>query len=95
MADQQYGIKIDKWPGLASNRSPHTAPSYAVEQDNMQCLIPGVLSVRKGMRVASFVAKDTVSAYEIISMYRDYTPSAELILFQNSNGDVYVARTPS
>ena len=47
------------------------------------------------MRVASFVAKDTVSAYEIISMYRDYTPSAELILFQNSNGDVYVARTPT
>lgn len=95
MADQQYGIKIDKWPGLGSNRSPHVAPSFADQQDNMQCLMPGVLAARKGMRVASFVAKDTVTTNEIISMYRHYTPSAELILFQNSSGDVYMARTPS
>lgn len=66
MADQDYGIKIDKWPGLATNRSPHLAPSFAVEQMNMQCLTPGVLSVRKGLKIFNA----PTGTNEILSMYR-------------------------
>ena len=44
-------IQIDKWAGLVTNASPYSIPPGAtVEQINVQCLVPGQLTVRPGMQ---------------------------------------------
>ena len=44
-------MPADKWPGLITNASPFAIPhTAAVEQTNLQCTVPGQISVRGGMQ---------------------------------------------
>lgn len=53
-------IRINKHAGLLTYASPYLIPPGAtVEQTNMQCLLPGQLTVRGGMKAAGQVSSGT------------------------------------
>jgi hypothetical protein len=87
-------IVIDKWSGLATNASPYTIPPGAtVVQVNLQCLVPGKVSVRPGTTAVTFAAH-TGGSSPIRRMFR-YPRSTDRIIYQSSDGVVRVATTPS
>lgn len=87
-------ITIEKWGGLATNASPYAIPpGAAVTQVNLQCLVPGQLSVRPGTTAVSF-SSHTGGAVKIISAIR-YPAVTDAIVYQNASGAIFVARGPS
>lgn len=87
-------IVIDKWTGLATNASPYSIPpGAAVTQVNMQCLVPGQLSVRPGTTAVTFSAH-TGGSTAIRRMLR-YPRDTDRIIYQNQDGVIYLATTPS
>ena len=93
-------ITIEKWGGLATNASPYAIPpGAAVTQVNLQCIVPGQVSVRPGTLAMSFAATSgtttaTGTTAPIVSLFR-YPRAAENIVYQNSSGRLFVARSPS
>jgi hypothetical protein len=88
-------IIIDKWAGLATNLSPYACPpGSAATQVNVQCIIPGQVSVRPGMSAVSW-SSHTGSTVPITTMRRVQAGTLETVLYQNQSGAIYVARGPS
>ena len=84
-------ITIEKWAGLVTNASPYAIPpGAAVTQVNLQCISPGQLTVRPGTTAVSF-ASHTGSTAPIIRAFR-YPRDNENVVYQNSNGEIYVAQ---
>lgn len=85
-------IIIDKWAGLVTNASPYSLPpGAAATQVNLQIVSPGQLVVRQGSTTASF-ASHTGSTQPIRSTLRY---PGEAVVYQNSAGAIFVARSPS
>lgn len=87
-------IIVEKWAGLVANASPYSLPpGAAVTQVNLQVLSPGQLTVRPGTVAVSFTSH-TGSTAPIVKAFR-YPRSTENIVYQNSAGQIFVARGPS
>jgi hypothetical protein len=87
-------IIIDKWAGLVTNASPYAIPpGAAVTQVNLQVISPGKVTVRPGTAAVSFVAH-TGSTQPIVRAFR-YPRATESVVYQNSSGQIFVARGPS
>lgn len=87
-------ITIEKWAGLVTNASPYSVPpGSAVTQVNMQVISPGQLVVRPGTTAVSF-ASHTGATAPIVRAVR-YPRQNENIVYQNSEGRLFVARSPS
>ena len=87
-------ISIEKWAGLVTNASPYAIPpGAAVTQVNLQVISPGNVTVRPGTAAVSF-SSHTGSTTPIIRAFR-YPRSEENIVYQNSEGKIFVARSPS
>jgi len=82
-------IVIDKWAGLATNASPYSIPpGSAVQQVNLQCLVPGKLSVRPGLTPITFTSADSTSS-PVVSTFRYQNGTAEHLIYQDSGGRIY------
>lgn len=82
-------IPINKWAGLVTNASPYAIPpGAAVEQVNLQCLVPGQLTCRPGMIPVTF-ANPVAGAQAIVRAFRYQHGSSEHIVYQDSAGNIY------
>lgn len=89
-------MKITQWLGRLSNADPHDIPPGGAQlQNNWQCLVPGVLSGRAGMRAVTFSNSTTASTNEIIGQYTFHTPRADFVVYQLSDGTVKAGSSPS
>jgi len=80
-------IRIDKWAGLVTNASQYAIPpGAAVEQVNLQCLVPGQMTVRAGMQA---MPVRSIAPTSIVVAVRYEHKSVEQIVFQDSSGDIY------
>lgn len=87
-------IAIQKWSGLATNASPYVIPpGAAVTQVNLQAISPGQLVVRPGTTSVSFVSH-TGSTAAIVRAFR-HPGVTDSIVYQNSEGKIFVGRGPS
>lgn len=85
-------ITIDTWKGLITNGSPYAVPvGAAVTQVNFQCRRPGELAARGGQQAVTFTAH-TGASLPIIQMFRCPIGSQESVVYQNSTGDVFIAK---
>lgn len=88
-------IIIDKWAGLATNIGPYTCPpGAAATQVNVQCLVPGQISVRPGMTAVTWVAH-TGSTVPITTMRRVQAGTLETVIYQNMSGSLFYGRGPA
>ena len=82
-------IVIDKWSGLVTNASPYSIPpGSTVQQVNLQCLVPGQLTVRPGMQSISFASPDTTSSAVRVA-FRYQQATGEHLVYQDSGGRIY------
>ena len=82
-------IVIDKWTGLVSNASPYSIPpGSTVQQINLQCLVPGKLTVRPGLTPITFASADSTTA-PVASSFRYQNGTAEHLVYQDSAGRIY------
>lgn len=87
-------ITIEKWAGLVTNASPYAIPpGAAVTQVNLQVIAPGQLVARPGTAAVSF-ASHTGSTAPIVRAIR-YPRDNESVVYQNAEGKIFVARSPS
>jgi hypothetical protein len=87
-------ITIEKWAGLVTNASPYALPpGAAVTQVNLQVIAPGQLTVRPGLSSVSFT-QHTGSTAPVVRTFR-YPRDTDSIVYQNSDGKIFVARGPS
>ena len=82
-------IVIEKWPGIITNASPYAIPpGAAVEQVNLQCIVPGKVTVRPGLQAVTFASSDsTTSAVRVAFRYQNGT--TEHLVYQDSFGKIY------
>lgn len=82
-------IVIEKWPGLITNASPYAIPpGAAVEQINLQCIVPGKVTVRPGLQAISFSSADSTTA-SIRVAFRYQNGTSEHLVYQDSDGKIY------
>jgi hypothetical protein len=82
-------IVIDKWAGLVTNASPYSLPpGAAVQQINLQCLVPGKITVRPGMQAVTFASSDSTSS-PVRSVFRFQNGTTEHLVYQDSAGRIY------
>ena len=82
-------IPINKWAGLVTNASQYAIPpGAAVEQVNLQCLVPGQLTVRPGMASVTLPIPSTATT-AIVRAFRYQHGTAEHIVYQDSQGRIY------
>lgn len=82
-------IVIDKWAGLVTNASPYSLPpGAAVEQVNLQCLVPGRLTARPGMTALTFASSDSTTS-AVRSAFRYQQGTAEHLVYQDAAGRLY------
>lgn len=87
-------IIIEKWGGLATNISPYAIPpGAAVTQVNLQCLVPGQLSVRAGVAAMTW-SSHTGATLPITMLCRVQQGTTETVLYQNSAKSLFVASGP-
>lgn len=82
-------IVIDKWAGIVTNASPYSIPpGSAVQQVNLQCLVPGKLTVRAGLSPLTFTSADSTSS-AVRSAFRYQSGTGEHLVYQDSAGRIY------
>lgn len=82
-------IPITKWAGLVTNASQYAIPpGAAVEQVNLQCLVPGQLTCRPGMAAVVFPNPSTTTQ-AIVRAFRYQHGSSEHIVYQDAAGNIY------
>lgn len=80
-------ISISNWPGLATNASPYAIPPGATtQQRNLQSLVPGKVTPRKGLTPMSPSATD-----KIIKMFLFQDGLVSRLIYQDSQGRIYSA----
>lgn len=88
-------IIINKWSGLATNASKYAVPPGAtVEQVNVQCLVPGQLTVRPGFQQVTFPNVSGTSD-SIACAVRYQHGQSEHIVYQTSAGEIYSSVVPA
>lgn len=88
-------IIIEKWGGLATNVSQYALPpGTAVTQVNVQCLVPGQISVRPGVASMSWATHSAGSA-PITTIRRFQNGTQETVVYQNASGSLFYARGPA
>ena len=86
--------ELSKWGGLATNASPYAIPAgTSVVQTNIQCISPGKIEVRPGTTALTFSVHSGGSD-PVVCAYR-YPGVDERIIYENSSGELYVAKGPS
>jgi hypothetical protein len=87
-------ITIEKWAGLVTNASPYAIPpGAAVTQVNLQVISPGQLVARPGTAAVSF-SSHTGSTAPVVRAIR-YPRDVDNVVYQNAEGKIFVARSPS
>lgn len=82
-------IPITKWAGLVTNASQYAIPpGAAVEQVNLQCIIPGQLTCRPGMAAVVFPNPSTTTQ-AIVRAFRYQHGTSEHIVYQDAQGNIY------
>lgn len=89
------GVLINDFGGVISNRSEHIAPEQFVTYENLQTLVPGKLTPRKGIRPIIFTPTISPSSNDCIAMYAFRTPMSESIVWENTNGDLQIGYSPA
>lgn len=88
-------IPITKWAGLVTNASQYAIPpGAAVEQVNLQCLVPGQLTCRPGMAAVVFPNPSTTTQ-AIVRAFRYQHGSSEHIVYQDAAGNIYSSAVAS
>lgn len=88
-------VEIPRFGGMNANTDPHDLrPGEMQYQRNLQLLAPGKLQCRGGMRVVNFENATTASGEDVISMTTLIKPEANLIVYEDSAGNVRVGRNP-
>lgn len=84
------------FPGRISNADSGDIPfGAAVEQDNLQAIIPGKLTVRKGWRRAENYNREDVGEVvrsDLTNIYRYPHASGDIIITVNEDGDIQARR---
>lgn len=88
-------ITVEKWAGLVTNASPYSIPpGAATTQVNLQAVSPGQLTVRPGLQAVTLAS--TVSATTpVVSAIGLKRAGDDNIVYQDADGQVYTASTPS
>lgn len=87
-------IAIEKWVGLVTNASPYAIPpGGCVEQVNVQCLVPGELTIRPGMSAVTFSATITNTS-PVVKAFRYQHGPGEHIVYQGGDGQIYSSVVP-
>lgn len=83
--------------GQVSNVDPHDVPAGAmVSQINLTNIVPGQLTVRRGMRKISFASGTTgTSATAVVSLVEFNRPESQFVAFATSDGRIVAGRTPA
>jgi hypothetical protein len=80
---------VQKWLGLVNNASPYALPAGSmIEQINLQSVIPGQLTCRRGLTTMSFTSADS-SSLPIRSAFRYQNGTGEHLVYQDSSGKIY------
>lgn len=88
-------ILITKWAGMATNVSPYAMPpGAAVTQVNVQCLVPGQVSVRPGMASVSWTTHSG-STVPVTTIRRFQNGTLETVVYQNASGSLFYGRGPA
>jgi hypothetical protein len=88
-------IVIEKFAGLATNASPYSIPpGAAVTQVNVQVISPGQLTVRDGLTTVSWTTH-TGSTEPIVRSINYQHSTFPQVVYQNSQGAIYVAKVPA
>lgn len=89
-------MDIKTFQGRISNADPHDIPPGAfVEQDNLTCLIPGQLTVRKGSRELTIGNRSDYDAYQGLATYFLQRGESNWFLWQRSDGTIQAGQNPS
>ena len=94
-------LEINEFPGLVSNGSPHKIGNGAREMDNMTCIIPGQLSVRRGYRAVAFATGGgSADSYDCVALYGLQRADYDYLVYQvdsgaANTGEIRVGRTPA
>jgi titin len=88
-------ISIEKWAGLVTNASPYSIPpGAATTQVNLQAISPGQLSVRPGLQAVT-LASTVSTTSPVVSAIGLKRSGDDDIVYQDADGQVYTASTPS
>lgn len=94
--DQPAGhSQLTEWRGLKSNQNPTDWRDGAADQCNLSTNVPGVLSVRQGMVLASFEDGGSASTNDIMSVGTIIRPEASWILYLDSAGNLLAGKSPT
>lgn len=96
MSRPNYAVGIDEFRGLVTNADPHDLPAGAAQaQTNLQCLVPGKLTVRGGLVPVAYANATSATASNMISMFGTHRPGGEWVLYQLADGTLHAGRSPS
>ena len=95
MAKQEAtpSVEFPPFKGLATNRNDD--PTFFVSQDNLQCLQPGMLRVRKGLRPVTFSNAQAATSNNVIAMYRFQGALVDSVLYEDASGALRIGKSPS
>ena len=98
MQDRPKGlVKIQEWPGLATNVDPHDLQAGAAQvQTNAMSQAPGRLTVRRGYQRTSFTNAGTATlSTAVILAATDYQhPLGNWLVYEDGNGAVRAGMNP-
>ncbi len=97
MADKpETTSRVKVWAGRISNASPHMLPlGAAVEQTNCRCQTEGQLDVRPGLRKCTWTNAIADTVHELIVLYAVPGDLSDLVLMEDSNGNLKVGKGPT
>lgn len=83
--------------GLVTNVDPQDRPpGSTVSQENITCITPGELRVRKGMRNVSYSGDDALtSGVDVLTVRHAPRPDNEYVLVFTSDGKIKLKHTPT
>lgn len=80
--------------GLYSNADPHDLPAGAAQiLQNIHCLVPGQLTVRKGVQPSTDFTPSSPTTNDIIGLYGYMRPEGNVILIQDNAGNLKAFRS--
>lgn len=89
-------MRVEEWRGRVSNPSPHTLkPGAGIDHNNLRCINPGETDVRGGMTPVTFSNTTTSTTNSIIAMANYSHPLGDMIVYEDSAGNIKAGRNPS